>query len=229
MAPGRGSRPLAASYAALGVARDIAVVVPTFAAAAAVVAGSDLVASLPDSLLGVLAPRLALRRVATPLAPVGDDHQLAVARADAPGSGAARLSRAARAGGGQPASAAAADDDDRQSTPIACSSRDTPARMSVDEDPSEAARLLVAGARCWPRCASAPVFLAGDAATLASRRRSDASARGSRCPRRPRNLEAGSAWFASRACARTSAGARRSSCCTGGARRATIWCRSRRR
>jgi hypothetical protein len=48
-APGRGSRPLAASYAALGVARDIAVVVPTFAAAAAVVAGTDLVGSLPVS------------------------------------------------------------------------------------------------------------------------------------------------------------------------------------
>jgi DNA-binding transcriptional LysR family regulator len=71
VAPGRGSRPLAASYAALGVGRDIAVVVPTFIAAAAIVARTDLVASLPDSLVDVLAPRLALRRVATPLAPVG--------------------------------------------------------------------------------------------------------------------------------------------------------------
>src|SRR5436190_11441711 len=70
VAPGRGSRPLAASYAALGVARDIAVVVPTFTAAAAVVATTDLVASLPASLLDVLGPRLALRRVATPLAPI---------------------------------------------------------------------------------------------------------------------------------------------------------------
>ncbi len=76
VAPGRGSRPLAASYAALGVARDIAVVVPTFAAAAAIVAGTDLVASLPDSLLGVLAPRLMLRRVTTPLAPVGTSINL---------------------------------------------------------------------------------------------------------------------------------------------------------
>ena len=50
--------------------RDIAVVVPTFTAAAAVVAGTDLVASLPASLVDVLGPRLALRRVATPLAPV---------------------------------------------------------------------------------------------------------------------------------------------------------------
>ena len=71
VAPGRGSRPLAASYAALGVARDLAVVVPTFTAAAAVVASTDLVASLPASIVRVLGPRLALRRVATPLAPVG--------------------------------------------------------------------------------------------------------------------------------------------------------------
>jgi DNA-binding transcriptional LysR family regulator len=70
VAPGRGSRPLAASYAAFGVVRDIAVVVPTFTAAAAVVAGTDLVASLPASLVQVLAPRLGLRRVATPLAPI---------------------------------------------------------------------------------------------------------------------------------------------------------------
>ena len=70
VAPGRGSRPLAASYAALGVARDIAVVVPTFVAAAAVVAGTDYVASLPATMVDVLGPRLGLRRVATPLAPV---------------------------------------------------------------------------------------------------------------------------------------------------------------
>jgi DNA-binding transcriptional LysR family regulator len=71
VAPGRGSRPLAATYASLGVPRNIAVVVPTFTAAAAVVASTDLVASLPDSLVNVLGPRLALRRVATPLARIG--------------------------------------------------------------------------------------------------------------------------------------------------------------
>ena len=70
IAPGRGNQDLAASYAALGVARDIAVVVPTYTAAAAVVAGSDLVAALPDSLVAVLGTRFALRRVATPLAPI---------------------------------------------------------------------------------------------------------------------------------------------------------------
>jgi DNA-binding transcriptional LysR family regulator len=71
VAPGRGSRPLAASYAAAGIARDVAVVVPTFTAAAAIVAGTELVASLPASLVDVLGPRLALARVATALAPVG--------------------------------------------------------------------------------------------------------------------------------------------------------------
>jgi DNA-binding transcriptional LysR family regulator len=70
IAPGRGSRPLAASYASLGITRDIAVVVPIYTAAAAVVAGTDFVASLPASLLDVLGPRLGLRRIATPLPPV---------------------------------------------------------------------------------------------------------------------------------------------------------------
>jgi len=71
VAPGKGSRPLAAGYAALGVERDIAVVVPTFTAAAAVVAATDCVASLPASLVSVLAPRLSLRRVATPIPAIG--------------------------------------------------------------------------------------------------------------------------------------------------------------
>jgi len=70
VAPGHGNRSLAARYAAAGVAREVAVVVPTFTAAAAIVAQTDLVASLPASLVGVLGPRLALRRIATPLAPL---------------------------------------------------------------------------------------------------------------------------------------------------------------
>lgn len=69
VAPGFGNRRLATSYAAVSVTRDLAVVVPTFTAAAAVVARTDLVASLPASLVDVLGPRLALRRVATPLPP----------------------------------------------------------------------------------------------------------------------------------------------------------------
>jgi DNA-binding transcriptional LysR family regulator len=67
--PGRGSRPLAASYTALGVTREIAVVVPTFTAAAAVVSATDLVASLPATLVDVFGARLGLRVVATPLRP----------------------------------------------------------------------------------------------------------------------------------------------------------------
>lgn len=70
VAQGRGSRPLALRYAELGVTREIAVVVPTFTAAAAIAASTDLVTSLPDSLMNVLGPRLGLRRVATPLGPI---------------------------------------------------------------------------------------------------------------------------------------------------------------
>lgn len=70
VAPGKGSRPLAASYAELGIPRHIAVFVPTFTAAAAVVSATDLVASLPETLVEVLGRRLGLRVVATPLAPV---------------------------------------------------------------------------------------------------------------------------------------------------------------
>jgi DNA-binding transcriptional LysR family regulator len=69
VAPGRGNQGLAASYATAGVVRDVAVIAPTFTAAAAVVAGTDLVASLPASLVDVLGRRLSLRRIATPLAP----------------------------------------------------------------------------------------------------------------------------------------------------------------
>jgi len=70
VAPGRRSRLVTASYAAAGIDRDITVVVPTFSAAAAVVASSDLVASLPDSVVSLLGPRLALRRLTVPLPPM---------------------------------------------------------------------------------------------------------------------------------------------------------------
>jgi len=70
VAPGRGSKALAAAYAALGVVRDVAIVVPTFAAAAAVVAATDHVAWLPATFVDLLGPRLGLRRIATPLPPV---------------------------------------------------------------------------------------------------------------------------------------------------------------
>jgi DNA-binding transcriptional LysR family regulator len=67
VSPGRGGRPLAASYAELGITREIEVFVPTFTAAAAVVANTDMVASLPTTLVETVAKPLALRVVATPL------------------------------------------------------------------------------------------------------------------------------------------------------------------
>lgn len=67
VSPGRGSRPLATSYSELGITRNIAVFVPTFSAAAAVVSKTDLVASLPRTLLETLGEPLGLRVVATPL------------------------------------------------------------------------------------------------------------------------------------------------------------------
>src|SRR3954463_16076773 len=70
VSPGRGSRPLAASYAELGIKREIAVFVPTFTAAAAVVSNTDLVASLPGTLVETLAKPLGLRVIGTPLRPV---------------------------------------------------------------------------------------------------------------------------------------------------------------
>jgi DNA-binding transcriptional LysR family regulator len=51
MAPDQGLRNLAeAAYARAGVSRNIAMVVPTFSAAAAVVAQTDLVATVPETL-----------------------------------------------------------------------------------------------------------------------------------------------------------------------------------
>jgi DNA-binding transcriptional LysR family regulator len=47
--------------------RQVAVVVPTFTAAAAVVAATDLVAAIPESVVRALSPALALSVVATPL------------------------------------------------------------------------------------------------------------------------------------------------------------------
>jgi DNA-binding transcriptional LysR family regulator len=60
VAPGRGFRGLAAAYAHAGIAREIAVSVPTFIAAAAIVAASDLVATLPTSLVASLGDRMGL-------------------------------------------------------------------------------------------------------------------------------------------------------------------------
>jgi DNA-binding transcriptional LysR family regulator len=65
MAPGRGFRDaLAATYARAGIDRNVAMIVPSFAAAAAVVANTELVASLPESLFNAQSSRLGLIAVA---------------------------------------------------------------------------------------------------------------------------------------------------------------------
>jgi DNA-binding transcriptional LysR family regulator len=67
VAPGRGFRELASSYARLGIARDIAMVVPSFVSAAALVAATDFVATVPTTLVGVLGDALRIRAIATPV------------------------------------------------------------------------------------------------------------------------------------------------------------------
>jgi DNA-binding transcriptional LysR family regulator len=76
VAPGRGYRELARSYARLGIRREIVAVVPSFVAAAAVVSQTDLVATLPTSLIEVLGQRLGLRTVAAPVPPVMTEIKL---------------------------------------------------------------------------------------------------------------------------------------------------------
>jgi DNA-binding transcriptional LysR family regulator len=66
VAPGRGYQELARSYARLDIKREVAVVVPSFIAAAAVVAHSDLVATLPESLIEALGGRFGLRVLTGP-------------------------------------------------------------------------------------------------------------------------------------------------------------------
>lgn len=67
VAPGRGYRDLPAMYARLGIARDVTLVVPSFTTAAAIVAATDFVATLPASLVEVVGRRLGLRAVASPV------------------------------------------------------------------------------------------------------------------------------------------------------------------
>ena len=64
---GKPSQVVARAYKKLGVVRRVAVVVPTFAAAAAAVAATDLIAAIPESVVGALGPALELRSLATPL------------------------------------------------------------------------------------------------------------------------------------------------------------------
>lgn len=77
VAPGRGYRELARSYERLGIAREVAVVVPTFIAAAAVVAETDLVATLPASLVEVLGEPLGLQVLKAPAPSIALEIKLA--------------------------------------------------------------------------------------------------------------------------------------------------------
>ena len=71
MAPGQTLRDLAgAAYARAGIARDVAMTVPSFSAAAAVVAATDLVATVPASLFDVMGPLLRLRVLPAPIPPL---------------------------------------------------------------------------------------------------------------------------------------------------------------
>jgi len=64
---GKPSPIVVRAYQKLGIARRIGMVVPTFTAAAAVVAATDLIAGVPASVVSALGPALDLRIIATPL------------------------------------------------------------------------------------------------------------------------------------------------------------------
>jgi DNA-binding transcriptional LysR family regulator len=76
VAPGRGYRELARQYAELDIKREIAVIVPSFMAAAAVVADTDFVATLPESLVKALGPRLGVELMLAPAPKVSLDLKL---------------------------------------------------------------------------------------------------------------------------------------------------------
>jgi DNA-binding transcriptional LysR family regulator len=69
VAAGRPNRDLANSYARIGIARDVAVIVPTFTAAAAVVSTTDLVATLPERAFERIAAGFDLQPIAAPVHP----------------------------------------------------------------------------------------------------------------------------------------------------------------
>ncbi|HEX2670749.1 MAG TPA: LysR family transcriptional regulator [Polyangiaceae bacterium] len=64
---GKPNPALERAYQKLGITRKVAMVVPTFTAAATAVAATDLIAAIPESVVGVLGPALGLRVIATPL------------------------------------------------------------------------------------------------------------------------------------------------------------------
>jgi DNA-binding transcriptional LysR family regulator len=77
VAPGRGHQELAQAYARMRIERNIAVIVPNFIAAAAIVAETDLVATLPEGLVDLLGAQLGLRRIAGPAPAIATQIKLA--------------------------------------------------------------------------------------------------------------------------------------------------------
>nr|WP_249794712.1 LysR substrate-binding domain-containing protein [Bradyrhizobium sp. Oc8] len=67
VAPGRGYRQLAQLYAGLGIERSVALVVPSFVAAAAVVAETHFVATLPASLVDAFKTQFKLSALQAPV------------------------------------------------------------------------------------------------------------------------------------------------------------------
>ncbi|RKH91238.1 LysR family transcriptional regulator [Corallococcus sp. AB045] len=68
MVPGKGFRDLVgAAYARAGIRREVAMTVPSFLTAAAMVAATDLVATLPESLVAAQGARLGVRGVNAPV------------------------------------------------------------------------------------------------------------------------------------------------------------------
>jgi DNA-binding transcriptional LysR family regulator len=65
--PGRGYRDLPVHYERLGIERDVVLTVPSFATAAAIVAATDFVATLPVSLVETIGKRLGIRAVPSPV------------------------------------------------------------------------------------------------------------------------------------------------------------------
>jgi DNA-binding transcriptional LysR family regulator len=76
VAPERGFSGLEPAFTRLGIARHIVAIVPSFVAAAAMVAASDCVAVLPASLLQVLGEPLKLRLVKGPIPKVTSELKL---------------------------------------------------------------------------------------------------------------------------------------------------------
>ena len=64
VAPGRGYRGLASAYAQQGIDRDVALIVPSFTAAAAIVAGTDFIATLPERFVARFGEAFGITRLA---------------------------------------------------------------------------------------------------------------------------------------------------------------------